>query len=72
MTEDGKSSQEGAPLLVLGLIVCGFVAVGLGAMTFVGHGRHFHAFRGHEGLAPFVAVIGLVAIITAVVLWTRK
>jgi uncharacterized membrane protein YidH (DUF202 family) len=72
MTEESKNSQEGTPLLAPVLIVCGLLVLALGAMSFVGHGRHFHAFRGHPGLGPFVVVIGLVAIIAAIILWTRK
>jgi hypothetical protein len=72
MSEDGKNAQEGAPLLAPVLIVCGLLVVGLGAMSFVDRGRHFHGFRGHPGFGPLVLIVGLVAIIAAIVVWTRK
>jgi hypothetical protein len=72
MTEDGRNSQEGAPLLAPVLIVCGLLTLALGAMSFVGRGRHFHAFRGHPGFGPFVVIVGFVAIIASIILWTRK
>jgi drug/metabolite transporter (DMT)-like permease len=72
MTEDSKNSPEGAPLLAPVLVVCGLLVLALGVMSFAGHGGHFHAFREHPGFGPFIAVVGFVAILAAIILWTRK